>query len=186
MVDDKTTVRYSSLSIIFHWVTLVMIVAIYLTIELHEVIPRGNPMRRAMEDWHIYLGFLLLPIAIVRLQINRRKAAPPINPTPSAWQMTLTRWMKYYLYLLMIGMPLCGWIFLSADGAMIAVWAFPLPAIAPESQGLAELAERIHILLGLSGYVFIALHAVAALIHHYLLRDDTLVRMLPGFLARRR
>lgn len=177
--------RYGSVSILLHWLTLLLMVAIYALIEIHEMIPRGNPLRRATEDWHIYLGFVLLPIVLYRLYHARRHPAPPISPAPPAWQMAMTHWMKRYLYLLMIGMPLLGWLYLSADGAVINVWAFPLPAIAPESPALAELAEEAHVLLGLSGYLFIALHALAALFHHYLVKDDTLVRMLPRFLLKK-
>lgn len=50
--------------------------------------------------------------------------------------------MKLYLYGLMLGMPLLGWIYLSADGAAINVWAFPLPAIAPESKAWRSWPER--------------------------------------------
>lgn len=178
--------RYSLLTISLHWLTLLLVVMIYLTIEVHELVPRDNPLYAALEDWHVYLGFLVLPIAIARLINFRRRSAPPITPPLSAWQATLTAWMKKYLYVLIIGMPLSGWIFLSADGAMISVWAFPVPSIAPENQGLAQLAQRLHVLLGLSGYLFILLHAVAALFHHYLVRDDTLTRMLPGFMLRKR
>ncbi len=149
------------------------------------MIPRGNPLRGAAEDWHIYLGFVLLPIALFRLANIRRRPSPPITPSPPAWQLKLTYWMKVYLYGLMIGMPLLGWIYLSADGAVINVWAFPLPAIVPESEGLAEIAEEAHALLGTSGYLFITLHALAALFHHYLVRDDTLARMLPRFMLRK-
>jgi cytochrome b561 len=184
MVKADRPARYGGLAILLHWLTLLLVILIYLTIELHELIPRENRLRGALEDWHGYLGFVLLPLAIVRLLNVRRKPAPPVTPALSAWQATLTRWMQNYLYVLIICMPLSGWIFFSADGAMINVWAFPLPAIAPENQGLAQLAERIHVLLGLSGYVFITAHALAALFHHYVVRDDILTRILPRFLGR--
>ncbi|MCP5345386.1 MAG: cytochrome b [Gammaproteobacteria bacterium] len=179
------TSRYGSVVIFLHWLTLILMVAIYATIEIHEAIPRGNPMRRATEDWHIYLGFVLLSLVLFRLFNASRKPRPPITPSPAVWQEKLTYLMKIYLYVLMIGMPLLGWIYLSADGAAINAWAIPLPAIAPQSVGLADFAEEAHELLGVSGYVFITLHAFAALFHHYLLRDDTLTRMLPRFLVKR-
>lgn len=180
MARVNQATRYSLLTIFLHWLTLVLVVLIYVTIELHGAVSRDSSLYSALEDWHVYLGFLVLPIAIVRLINFRRRTAPPIMPPLSAWQSTLTRWMIKYLYVLIIGMPLSGWIFLSADGAVINVWAFPVPAIAPENRGLAQLAERIHVLLGLSGYLFVSLHALAALVHHYLARDNTLIRMLPG------
>ena len=186
MAKVNRTAGYGQLAITLHWTTLLLIVPIYLTIEIHGLLPRESQVGSVMEDWHRYLGFVLLPIAVVRLLNIRRKTPPSITPTPAAWQLTLTRWMKNYLYVLITGMPLSGWIFLSADGAMLSVWAFPVPAIAPENQGLAQIAGRIHVLLGLSGYLLIPLHALAALFQHYLVKNDTLIRMLPGFMLRRR
>ena len=61
MNDPVSTDKYAPVSIALHWITLILMIAIYASIELHEMIPRGNPLRRAMEDWHIYLGLCLLP-----------------------------------------------------------------------------------------------------------------------------
>jgi cytochrome b561 len=98
--------------------------------------------------------------------------------------MTITKLMKIYLYVLMIGMPLLGWIFMNAEGHAVTLFGIPLPSLAPESEGLAEFAEEAHEVLGISGYLFIAVHALAALYHHYLVKDNTLKRMLPRFLAK--
>ena len=60
----------------------------------------------------------------------------------------------------------------------------PLPGIAPVSESLAGIAEEAHEIFGVSAYLFIAVHALAALYHHYLVKDDTLKRMLPDFISR--
>ena len=185
MSSVNRAARYDMLAIGLHWLTLPLVIVIYLSIEVAGLTSPGSQLGGVLEDWHGYLGFVLLPIALIRLLNSRRKPVPPITPAPAKWQLTLARWMRKYLYILLIGMPLSGWIFLSADGAMINAWAFPLPAIAPENQGLAGLAERVHTLLGYSGYLFITVHALAALIQHYLIRNDTLSRMLPGAAGRR-
>ncbi|MFT6056718.1 MAG: cytochrome b561 [Pseudohongiellaceae bacterium] len=154
-------------------------VAIYGSIELHETIPRGNPLRAATEDWHIYLGFTILVLALARLFINMRLTAPPISPNPPSWQMLATKGMKIYLYALMLIMPILGWLYLSANDEAINWFFIPLPAIAPVSETIAEFAGEAHEIFGLSGYLFIGIHAAAALYHHYLVKDDTLRRMLP-------
>lgn len=171
--------KYAPISITMHWLTLILMVAIYGSIELHEKIPRGNPLRGATEDWHIYLGFTVLVLAIARLFINIRLTAPPISPNPPSWQMLVTKGMKIYLYALMLIMPILGWLYLSANDEAINWFFIPLPAIAPVSEAIAEFAEETHEIFGLSGYLFIGIHAAAALYHHYLVKDDTLRRMLP-------
>jgi cytochrome b561 len=168
-----------------HWATLLLMVAIYASIQLHEALPRGNPLRGPAEDWHIYLGLCLLPLAIYRFFTILKATIPPITPQPPAWQMLITRLMKVYLYVLMIGMPIIGWVLLSAEGNAVRLFVIPLPPLAPESEGLAEIAAEAHELLGESGYIFIMVHALAALYHHYVVKDDTLKRMLPRFISRR-
>jgi cytochrome b561 len=176
--------RYKTLSISLHWLTLILMVAIYAAIQLHESLPRGHSLRRAAEDWHIYLGFILLPIVLYRMFVILRSEIPAISPPPPNWQMLVTKLMKIYLYVLMIGAPLLGWLLLSAEGHDIKVIFIPLPAIAPASEGLAEFAGEAHELLGESGYIFIAVHALAALYHHYVVKDNTLKRMLPRMLVK--
>ncbi len=171
--------RYSTLSITLHWLTLVLMAAIYISIELHESLPRGHALRRPMEDWHIYLGVCLLPIALFRAVTILRAKIPAIVPQPPTWQMRITKLMKVYLYVLMIGAPLIGWIMVNAEGHVVSLWGLALPSLVSESESLAGLASEAHEVLGMSGYFFIAIHAFAALYHHYLVKDNTLKRMLP-------
>lgn len=183
-MDLMTRQKYSSLSISLHWLTVILMVAVYASIELHEAIPRGNALRGAMEDWHIYIGLVILPIAVFRLAFNLTQSTPAITPRLRSWQAGMATAMKVYLYGLMLLMPVLGWVFLSAEGEAVGFFGLQLPAIAPVSDSLAEFGEEAHALLGESGYLFIVLHAAAALYHHYVVRDDTLRRMLPDILVR--
>lgn len=179
MTTLQTDRKYAPITIGIHWLTVILMIAIYASIELHEAIPRGNPLRGAMEHWHIYLGFTVLLLAIVRLAINLRLSTPPITPTPPTWQLLVSKGVKVYLYALMILAPLLGWAYLSANGEDISWFFISMPAITPVSEAIAEFVEEAHELLGLSGYFLIGLHAVAGLYHHYYVKDDTLKRMLP-------
>lgn len=172
--------HYPKLSIALHWFTLLLMIAIYVAIEMHESLPRGHALRGPMEDWHIYLGVCLLPIAIFRAIVILRSNIPAIVPPPPAWQHKLTLAVKAYLYVLMIGTPLIGWIMVNAEGHAVTLWGLALPTVVSASEGLADFASEAHELLGVSGYFFIGLHAIAALYHHYLVKDNTLRRMLPS------
>jgi len=76
----------------------------------------------------------------------------------------------------MIGMPLSGWLLLSAAGKPIP---FDLPALIEANKELASQIKEIHEVIGTTGYFLIGLHVVAALYHHLVVRDDTLTRILP-------
>ena len=77
----------------------------------------------------------------------------------------------------MIGMPVAGWIILSAEGKTIPFFGFELWPLVSANSALAEQVEELHELGGSIGYWLIGLHAVAALFHHYILRDNLLFRM---------
>ncbi len=181
MTISSSHARYTSLSIALHWLTLLLMVAIYVAIEMHESLPRGHALRRPMEDWHIYLGVCLLPIAIFRGIMILRTDIPAIVPPPPGWQIAVTKAMKVYLYVLMIGAPLLGWTMLNAEGQSASLFGLSLPHLVGESEALADFTSEAHEILGVSGYFFIAIHAFAALYHHYLVKDNTLSRMLPRF-----
>ena len=85
------------------------------------------------------------------------------------------------LYALMAAMPLMGWLVLSAEGDPVPFFGLTLPPLAPPNEGLAERVEDLHATVGVAGYWLIGLHAAASLFHHYILRDGTLRRMLPGW-----
>ena len=87
--------------------------------------------------------------------------------------------MHAALYLLMVGMPLGGWLILSAEGKRVPFFGLQLPPLEGEKKDLAKVAEEIHETAGVVGYWLIGLHAAAALFHHYAMRDNTLRRMLP-------
>ena len=96
------------------------------------------------------------------------------------WQALAGKAMHGALYALMIGMPLAGWVLLSAEGEPIPFFGQHLPALVAEGKTLADTVKEIHETGGTIGYFLIGLHAAAALFHHYVVRDNTLRRMLPN------
>lgn len=171
--------QYGWLSAGLHWVMLFLLVAVYASMELRDFYPKGSATREAMKTWHYMLGLCVLGLATVRLAIHFVGPVPAISPTPSPWQATGAKLTKVALYVFMLGMPALGWMLLSAKGTPIPFFGLQLPALLNEDKALAETVKEIHEAGATIGYFLIGLHAVAALYHHYLLRDDTLRRMLP-------
>jgi cytochrome b561 len=180
MAGNPAPSRYSRTSIALHWLMLLLIAAVYACIELREQFPRGSDPREALKTWHFMLGLTVFALVWIRALARWRSPAPPITPTPAAWQARLAAWAHVLLYAFMLAMPLLGWLSLSADGKPIPFFFFEWPALVAPDEALAKQVEEIHETVGQAGYFLIALHAAAALFHHYLRRDDTLRRMLPG------
>jgi len=156
-----------------------LIIAVYTCIELREFYPKGSDPREALKTWHFMLGLSVLALIGFRLGWRLTQQTPAIMPKPAIWQDRLAKIVHWALYCLMIGMPVAGWLILSAEGKPVPFYGLELPALIAENEPTAELIEEIHETAGSIGYALIGLHAIAALFHHYRLGDNTLLRMLP-------
>lgn len=172
--------RYSTALIGVHWLTLVLLIAVYTLIELHDSFPKGSSTRELVKTWHFMLGLSVFALVLLRLPLRLILRAPPITPAPTPWQLRAALAMHVALYALLLGLPLLGWLTLSAKGSAIPFFGLDLPPLLTPDKALARTLKQIHEFMGNLGYWLIGLHAAAALYHHYLLRDDTLRRMLPG------
>jgi cytochrome b561 len=176
---NKTPDRYSRLSIGLHWLMLALFVAVYASIELRVLFAKGTEARDAMKSLHFTLGLLMFGLVWLRLWMRAKYPAPRIEPAPSRWQNLSASLAHIALYAIMIGMPLAGWLALSAAGKPIPFFGLELPALIGQNKALAGQIKEVHEAVGTAGYFLIGAHAVAALFHHYIQRDNTLLRMLP-------
>lgn len=172
--------RYGPLSIALHWVMLLLVAAVYACMLLRENFPKGSDLREGLKTWHFMLGLTVLVLVLVRIIARLISATPRITPEPPAWQMLLANLVHYALYGFMLAMPIAGWMILSASGKTIPFYGLQLPALVGPSKDLAQQIKELHETVATIGYFLIGLHALAALQHHYIGKDDTLRRMLPG------
>lgn len=181
MADDSTAKRYPAIAIALHWLMLALIVAVYACILLRENYPRGSELRDALKTWHFMLGLSVLTLVIVRIVMRLFIwKAPEIAPQPARWQALLAGIVHVGLYAFMIAMPVAGWLILSAEGKAIPFWGLELPPLIAADKPLGEQIQELHETGGTIGYFLVGLHAAAALVHHYIMKDNTLIRMLPG------
>lgn len=171
--------RYGSLSITLHWLMLLLIAAVYACIELRVNFPRGSDPREALKTWHFMLGLGVLLLVSVRLVARLAGSAPRIRPDPGGLLTLGARLGHIALYVFMFGMPLAGWVILSAEGDPVPFFGLQLPPLVAPNEDLASSVEDVHKTVGTVGYWLIGLHAAAALYHHYIRRDNALTRMLP-------
>lgn len=180
MNRKNAPIRYGSLSISLHWLMLILIAAIYACIELKGNFPKGSDTRELLKQWHFMLGLAVFTLVWLRVLARVLSPTPAIEPAPPAWQNLLAKLMHLALYALMIGAPLAGWLILSAAGKPIPFFGLELPPLIGPNKELAGQIKELHELAGTAGYWLIGLHALAGLYHHYVVRDNTLKRMLPG------
>jgi cytochrome b561 len=174
--NSKT--QYGWLPAALHWLMLLLLAAVFASMELRGVFPKGSVAREAMKSWHYTLGIAVLVLALVRLALSATAPAPAIAPAPARWQQAVAAMMKVALYGFMLGMPLLGWAIRSAKGAPVVFFGVQLPALFDASDTLAHWCKEVHEAGATIGYILIGLHAAAALYHHYVVGDNTLRRML--------
>jgi len=174
---DSAMQRYSSASIAMHWLMVLAFVCIYVVVNLIDLYPEGSASQGFMKSLHISLGLLVFALVWLRLVFRIMGNTPPVIPAPPAWQQKLARLLHAALYLLMVAMPLLGWAARSASGEPVAFFGLALPALVGANEALGERILEIHETFGIVGYFLIGAHALAALFHHYVLKDNTLRRM---------
>lgn len=176
---QTTPSRYHPLSIAMHWVMLILFVGVYASIELRVLFDKGTEPREAMKSLHFMLGLLVFGLTWLRLAARAMHPTPAVQPALPKWQAQAAAAAHLALYAIMIGMPLMGWLALSAAGKPVPFFGLTLPALIGPDKLLAGQIKEVHEVVGTAGYFLIGLHAVAALFHHYIQRDNTLRRMLP-------
>lgn len=169
--------RYSRGTIALHWITVLLIILVYCTMEFRGLFERGSPERDLVKSVHYMAGLLVLGLTVLRIYWRSRQSYPPIEPVPAPWQHKLAALVHLALYMLLLVMPLLGWLILSAEGKVVPFFGLQLPALVATDPQVAEWAEELHELIAQAGYALIGLHAIAALWHHYGKRDNTLLRM---------
>lgn len=180
MSIKKIADRYHKASISLHWLMLALFVAVYATIELRVLFDKGTALRETMKSLHFMLGLLMFALVWLRISMRIKYPAPRIEPAQPKWQDIAAKLAHLMLYAIMIGMPLAGWLMLSAAGKPIPFFGLELPALIGKNKELAGQIKEIHEFVGTIGYFLIGAHAAAALFHHYIRRDNTLLGMLPG------
>ena len=169
--------RYAAVSVWLHWLMVLMFIAVYSTIELRVLFPRGSEDRELIKTAHFLLGLSVFVLVWFRI-LARVVTSTPSRENYGKFQTYLSKFVFFALYGLMAVMPILGWSVVSAEGHIINILGFELPTLIDTNKELAHDIEEIHETLGKVGYGIIAIHALAALGHHYIKKDNTLKRML--------
>lgn len=175
----STVNHYSKPIIILHWLTLILIIAVYSLMEFKGIFPKGSPGRDAMKNLHFMLGMTVFALTWLWLIFRLVSKKPPIHPPLPMWQVKLSKLVHLSLYGVLIVLPFTGWLVVSAAGGHVSFWGFELPALLSQDKTLAGNIKEVHETIANIAYGLIGLHILAALYHHYWNKDDTLRRMLP-------
>lgn len=175
----NTSDRYGSVAIALHWITAILIACAWLLAQLMDFLPRGAA-RDAGIVTHIALGLSVLAVVAGRLIWRLREKQPGEIPSPlGRWSEMLANLVHFALYALLFAAPIAGIVYQFARGDLPIFGLFDIPSPMTPDRDFAHNVREVHETLA-NAIVFLAgFHALAALAHHYLFRDRTLLRMLP-------
>lgn len=171
--------RYTGVAIALHWlIALALIGSFGLGLYMHDL--PLSPQKLKLYSWHKWAGVTIFLFVVGRLAWRLTHRPPALPPGIAEWQARVAAATHVLLYLLMIAVPLSGWLMSSAKGFQ-TVWfgVLPLPDLLAKNEELGDLLQQVHMLLNFSMAGLVMVHAGAALKHHFLDRDDVLARMLP-------
>jgi cytochrome b561 len=178
MALRNTAAEWGSLARLFHWLILLLVIAQFVMAWSANALPRESPAKLALETRHMSFGITVLLLTIVRI-IWRSANPTPAAPAGARWETLLAHATLGTLYLLLLAIPLSGWVMADGHGDAVAWFGAPLPGLVSKGSALGRPAHEAHELLGWVLLALIALHVLAALKHHFIARNDVLRRMRP-------
>lgn len=178
MSIKDTQTSYGTASRMIHWIMALVIIGMYPLGLYIDSLSYYDEAYRTVPHWHKSIGMLLLGLLVLRIIWRKLNKGPAPVEQPRLLQLA-TSTAHSLLYLLMLAALISGYLISTADGRSIAVFNwFEIPALPALVENQEDIAGELHywittIMIGLAG-----VHAMAALKHHFINKDQTLTRML--------
>ena len=171
--------RYSSPAIVLHWLIALGLLGV-VAMEFYMTNMSMSPTKLKMFSWHKWAGVTIFLLVLVRLGWRIIRRPPPLPAETPAVMKLAAHGGHMALYVLMLAIPLSGWLMSSAKGFQ-TVWfgVLPLPNLIGRDLVLGRQLSDVHLMLNILMIVIVAGHAAAALAHQFIKKDGTLYRMLP-------
>jgi cytochrome b561 len=175
--STEAVLHYDKKTIVLHWLTAILVIGLWCVGQTIDMFPRGGP-RITARSLHICTGALLTLIFIYRIWW-RSTAGAKLPPASTGLVQVAAKSVHWILYGAVLATLLLGlfnaWV--RGDNLFDLV---RIPAFDPGNKALRHDVEDWHGLLANIVLAVAALHAAAALVHHYVWKDQVLRRMLPG------
>lgn len=187
--------RYTAVAIALHWIIAFAIIGMIAVGWTMETLQHGDLEARALYQQVVQLhksfGITILLLSVARVIWRLMNPPPPEVPMPG-WQALAASAVHVLFYVLIIAMPLSGWIMASSSAAfetryfgLVDIRLPILPTLPMESrEGIENAAGSLHSAFAWVIVGLLVLHVAAALKHQLIDRDGLLARMAPGLFGR--
>lgn len=171
--------RYTRTAMSLHWL---IAIAIFGTFALGTYMAdlRISPTMLKLYSWHKWAGVTIFVLVVARLAWRLGHPPPALPAHMPPLERLAAHAGHLALYGLMFAIPVSGWLMSSALGFQ-TVWfgVLPLPDLVAKDAALGDLLQQVHLVLNYMLLALVVMHVAAALKHHFINRDDVLLRMLP-------
>jgi len=172
--------QYTGTAKVLHWLVALLIIGLFALGQYMSDLSM-SPRKLQLYSWHKWFGVTVFLLVLIRLGWRLTHQPPPLPAQMLKWQRTASHIGHAALYVLMLAIPLSGWLMSSAKGYQ-TVWfgVLPLPDLLGKDKQLGDMLAELHGALNGLMMLIVVIHALAALKHHFIDRDDVLKRMLPS------
>jgi len=179
MMFRNTSNSYGAVAKLLHWSSFLLILLMYKLGWTAEAMSL-SPQKIALIGWHKSVGITVLTIILLRLLWKVTNPSPALPAHMGRMQIMAAQGAHWLLYLLVLAMPLSGWMMSSAAGLRVSVFGWvTLPALIAPNRALAHTLREAHGVIAWVLLSVVTLHILAALFHHFYYKDTVLKRMLP-------
>jgi cytochrome b561 len=171
--------RYSTVAIWLHWLIAAFLAANIFLGFFHDA--WGKSGSAWLMFFHKSLGISVLALTLFRLAWRLGNRPPPFDSSLKRWEANLARSVHYAFYVLLLALPLTGWMFSSSWGRPSPFFGlFEMPPLPVANSGGARAAfGNLHEILGFLAIALIVLHVAGALKHYFEGHRQVLGRMAP-------
>ncbi|MDT8438081.1 MAG: cytochrome b [Wenzhouxiangellaceae bacterium] len=177
----NTDSHYGAVAQLLHWL---VVVGILMQFIWSWRIDETDSIRQqyALVVEHKSIGMTVLVLVLVRIGWRLFNRPPRLPAAMNGWERLAASATHWLLYGLILAMPLSGWAWSSAAGYGAEFFGLlEIPDLVGENERLADTLEDVHEWLGRAILAIAGVHVLAALRHHFWLKDSILKRMLPGW-----
>lgn len=175
LMNTKTS--YGSVTKVFHWLIVVLVITMLCLGFSLGLLP-SNGLKGELYNIHKLIGLAIMIIMILRLIWTFINPKPSLPANISRVQVIAARSVHWSFYVVLIAMPFVGWILSSAAGKYPHLFGIQFALPIAKSKPVAELFSEIHEILAFVIIALICMHVLATLWHHYVNKDNTLKKML--------
>lgn len=170
---------YGLITIVLHWLTAILIIALFSLGLYMTGLDYYSPWYHKAPALHVSLGLLLVFLMILRTLWRTGNQNPASLPSIDASTMRLANLVKVLLYILVFTIGITGYLIVTAEGQAANFFdLLAVPASLQLNSDNVDLAGEIHKYCAWALIAIAILHGAAALFHHFVKKDLTLLRML--------